>query len=230
MPRIVKPPVVTLINLIVFLLFFVNNISFDKKLRDAQVSLNVAEYSKIELVREKVRSTQYQFKNISVLIKDKRNVTLDFGGAMLKFHGRILPFVVDGCDNVTLKNFTINYDRTFYSQADIISVDGRELVIRMDEGFPYEIRDGGLVFTSDTWENDTCDCWVLMQEFDASTKSLALDSILRIGRFGKKAKKDPLSPLPIVLFTVEDLGDRFIRLIAGLSLCSCVIISLYPAR
>ncbi len=153
-------------------------------------------------------------KNISVLIKDKRNVTLDFGGAMLKFHGRILPFVVDGCDSVTLKNFTINYDRTFYSQADIISVDGRELVIRMDEGFPYEIRDGGLVFTSDTWENDTCDCWVLMQEFDASTKSLALDSILRIGRFGKKAKKDPLSPLPIVLFTVEDLGDRFIRLIA----------------
>lgn len=68
------------------LLFFVNNISFDKKLRDAQVSLNVAEYSKIELVREKVRSTQYQFKNQNLVIEGRDITTVVYPNADFKFY------------------------------------------------------------------------------------------------------------------------------------------------
>ena len=48
---------------------------------------------------------------IAFILKDLHDVTIDFGGAELVFHGRIAPFVLDGCKNVTIKNCKINYDR-----------------------------------------------------------------------------------------------------------------------
>ena len=56
------------------------------------------------------------------ILKDLKDVTLDFGGAELVFHGKIVPFILDGCENVTIRNCTIDYDRPFYTEAHILDV------------------------------------------------------------------------------------------------------------
>ena len=43
--------------------------------------------------------------NTFVFIKDKNNITIDFNGATLIFHGKIQPFLVDNCENITIKLF-----------------------------------------------------------------------------------------------------------------------------
>ena len=40
--------------------------------------------------------------NIAFLLKGKENVVLDFCGATLYLHGKIQPFILDGCKNVTV--------------------------------------------------------------------------------------------------------------------------------
>ena len=66
---------------------------------------------------------------VAFLLKDLRNVTLDFGGAALVFHGKIVPFILDGCENVTIRNCTIDYDRPFYTETHILDVSEDRLAL-----------------------------------------------------------------------------------------------------
>ena len=52
-------------------------------------------------------------------LRGLNNVILDFGGATLLLHGRIQPFIIDECENITIRNVTVAYDRAFYSEFDV---------------------------------------------------------------------------------------------------------------
>ena len=48
-----------------------------------------------------------QLKDISAGYQGKtvvKNITLDFGGATIVLHGKIQPFLLDGAENITIKN------------------------------------------------------------------------------------------------------------------------------
>ena len=94
------------------------------------------------------------YLDVAFLIKGVKNVTLDFGGATLVFHGRIVPFILDGCEKVKIKNVKVDYDRPFYTQADVLSYKEGEMEIKIDEGFDYEVRDGYLIVKGDGWEKN----------------------------------------------------------------------------
>lgn len=83
------------------------------------------------------------------------NITFDLGGTKLIFHGRILPFMMKDCRNITFKNFSIDYDRYFYTEMEILDVDIDRLRLRVGDAYPFMIRDDALVAVSDTWESDT---------------------------------------------------------------------------
>ena len=36
------------------------------------------------------------------------NVTLDFGGAVITLHGRIQPFIIDKCSNITISSLSFH--------------------------------------------------------------------------------------------------------------------------
>lgn len=57
-----------------------------------------------------------------------RNVTLDFKGAKITLHGKIQPFILDGCKNVTIKNVVVEYERAMYTELNIVENTGKELV------------------------------------------------------------------------------------------------------
>ncbi|MCD8318153.1 MAG: hypothetical protein LUC45_04560 [Paraprevotella sp.] len=46
-------------------------------------------------------------KHIGMWLRGMKNITIDGGGARFVTHGEMTPFVIDGCENVTLKNFTL---------------------------------------------------------------------------------------------------------------------------
>ena len=56
-------------------------------------------------------------------------------GAKLVFHGRILPFVLKGCRNVTLKNFSIDYERPFFTQGTVTESGDESLTLEIPDGF-----------------------------------------------------------------------------------------------
>lgn len=86
-------------------------------------------------------------------LKDKENVTLDFGGAVITLHGLIQPFIIDNCTNITIKNVTVEYERANYTELDVIKHDGNELWCKPKEKFPCRVENGYFIPYSSTWED-----------------------------------------------------------------------------
>ena len=66
---------------------------------------------------EKIYRATYPSKkdwlDTAIYLKGLSNVTLDFGGATLCLcDDSIQPFVLDECDNVTIKNVVVEYERS----------------------------------------------------------------------------------------------------------------------
>lgn len=134
------------------------------------------------------------------------DVTIDLSGASLIFHGRIAPFVITNCKNITLKNFSIDYDRPFYTQGEILEVNGTHLKLRISDGFPYRVKNGVLYAVSDTWEQPFDQYHMLFQPYDAKTRSpaYAADCILAV--IGTE-EYDKNPPLPIHHLSLEECQD-----------------------
>ncbi len=125
-------------------------------------------------------------------LRNLKNVTLDFGGAVLTLHGKIQPFLLDGCENVSVRNVTVRYDRCPYTQGEIVSSDAERLVLKIGSDFPYRVEDGELVIVSDTWENRDLDkAPMFLQNFDAATRQ---GRGIHLVIFGKNPQIDPSLP------------------------------------
>lgn len=51
--------------------------------------------------------------NIAFYLKGKKNVVIDGGGSEFIFHGRVTPFLLEGCENIEIRNLTVDYDPLF---------------------------------------------------------------------------------------------------------------------
>ncbi len=147
-----------------------------------------------------------EYLDIAFLLKDLTNVTLDFAGATLMFHGRIVPFILDNCKNFTIKNVKIDYDRPFYTQATVYECTTERMRIRLDEGFTCRVDPDhkGLVATAETWEyrmnRNDCLLWLYDME-DREDHSIIL------ALFGEEIYPKDNPPLPIGQILVETDGD-----------------------
>lgn len=116
-------------------------------------------------------------KSIAFYLKDKKNIIIDGNGSSLMGFGRILPFYITNCSNVTIRNFTIDYERPFTSQGEVIEASPSYVVMKVDKKeFPYEIRNNTLKFIGDGYVNDFIHGFL---EFDKDEKrpiSTAFDS------------------------------------------------------
>ncbi len=146
---------------------------------------------------------------VAFLLENLKDTVLDFNGATLMFHGRIVPFVLIDCENVVIKNLKIDYDRPFYTQADVQSIGDGEMEIRIDNGFDYEVKDGYLWAKSETWENNLNKNDCLLWLYD-KTHNKSYDIILAL--FGDEIFPDENPPLPIRQLSIEEKnGKQIIR-------------------
>lgn len=72
-------------------------------------------------------------KTMGFALIGKKNITVDGEGADLIFSGDILPFSVDECENVTVKNLSIDYADPRYVQARILRADENGTVLDFNE-------------------------------------------------------------------------------------------------
>ena len=157
----------------------------------------------------RISSIAGEFLDVAFLIKDLKNVTLDFGGATLVFHGRIVPFILDGCENVKIKNVKVDYDRPFYTQAKILSCGNGEMEIKIDDGFNYYVKDGYLIVKGEGWEKNLNKNDCLLWPIDRTGKK---GYGIILGLFGEKIYPNDNPPLPIHKILIEEKDDGVLKL------------------
>ncbi|WP_146393044.1 sulfatase-like hydrolase/transferase [Allorhodopirellula solitaria] len=88
-------------------------------------------------------------KRFGFPIFGRDSLTIDGGGSTFLFHGRMVPFTVDGGSEVTLKNFTIDWTQSFHAELHVVGSDAAEkrCVVETDaEAYPYTIAGGEIRF------------------------------------------------------------------------------------
>jgi hypothetical protein len=77
------------------------------------------------------------------------DLEIDAQGADFIFDGFVCPFLLDGSKRINLKNFSINYKRTFHSEGKIIAAYHDSMDIAFTPAFPYIVTNNKLTFTGD---------------------------------------------------------------------------------
>ena len=86
-------------------------------------------------------------KRIAFDFSGWRKVKIRGEGAVFLFHTDILPFHLDRCQEILIEGITIDYERTGYSEGEIVELSGKRMVLRIDrKEYPYRVFHGELYF------------------------------------------------------------------------------------
>lgn len=92
-----------------------------------------------------------QTKHIGLWLKGLKNITIDGKGAHIITHGEMTVFVIDGCENITLKNFTVTAADPTVPELTVTEVGDRHMTVRIHPQSKYLIKDGKFSFVGDSW-------------------------------------------------------------------------------
>ncbi|MBQ8683691.1 MAG: right-handed parallel beta-helix repeat-containing protein [Clostridia bacterium] len=86
----------------------------------------------------KMPKRRYEF-NKTIQLKGVQDMTIDGGGSQFIMTDKVSAFYLTGCKNVTLTNFTVDYDPLRYTQGVIKAVNGNKLTVEIDAGYPSDV-------------------------------------------------------------------------------------------
>lgn len=89
-------------------------------------------------------------KRIAFPLFQMEDLTIDGQGSTFMFHGFVNPFVIEGAKSIALENFSIDFSRTFHSEAKIVAQAEEGLILEVSENSPFRVENGLLQFTGFT--------------------------------------------------------------------------------
>ncbi len=93
-------------------------------------------------------------KKVGIELKDLKNITLNGQGSEFIFHGRMLPLAIINCQNISLKNLSIDFSLPALRQLKILKADraGDEVIAELYPKGNYRIDKNKLVFIGEGYE------------------------------------------------------------------------------
>ncbi|MGJ8695382.1 MAG: right-handed parallel beta-helix repeat-containing protein [Verrucomicrobiaceae bacterium] len=88
-------------------------------------------------------------KRMAFPLFERKDFTLDGGGSTFLFRGRMSPVVVAKSEGTTLKNFSIDWVRSFHSELPVVESNQEKsyFVAEVDrERYPYTVKGGEILF------------------------------------------------------------------------------------
>lgn len=119
-------------------------------------------------------------RRIAFDLKGKRDIIIDGQGSEFIFHGEIIPFNLEDASNIALKNFSIDWDRPFHSQGEVVDIDSinKTFDLKISDEYPYRIE-GNELFWFGSHDQSPWDSQAWVQDirtnlfFDKATKATA---------------------------------------------------------
>ena len=93
---------------------------------------------------------------IAFNLTGNKDITIDGGGSEFIFHGEMIPFNIEDTENVILRNFSIDWERPFHSEAKVVANDKvkQTFDIQISEDYPYRMEGDQLIWLlDDDWDD-----------------------------------------------------------------------------
>ena len=121
-------------------------------------------------------SQQYIDKKPVMSVEGKKNLIIDGDGSKLVFYGHCTPFYLEGCENVTLKNFIIDWEQPMAAEGKVVSRCADYIDVEIDtNNFPCYVKDYCLYFNVGDGESYPL-TYGLHTVYDPSSLTVAPDS------------------------------------------------------
>ncbi len=91
-----------------------------------------------------------------IFMKDMKDIVIDGNGAKILVHGKMTPFLLEGCENITIKNLEIDYARPTMSEFTVIEGKNDEYTIKINKECLFEIEDNTLYWLGEKDKNGDC--------------------------------------------------------------------------
>lgn len=105
-------------------------------------------------------------KTLAILLEKVTNLTIDGQGSVFIMHGRMQPLTLDHSENISLKNFTVDWEIPLTAQGEVIRTTPDYMEVKIDAvQYPYIIENSKLTFVGEGWKSAV---WSIMQ-FDPKT-------------------------------------------------------------
>lgn len=129
---------------------------------------------------------------IAFNLEQKSGITIDGSGADFVFHGKVMPFNIRNAKNISLKNFSMDWDRPYNTQAKIIEATDDYVDMSIDkEEYPYEITNDSIWFLGEGWRRPIVPQYTNL--YDKDTKDIVFQTRDRpLGDALYSAKVTPL--------------------------------------
>jgi hypothetical protein len=83
-------------------------------------------------------------KRTAFPIIDFDKLEIDGNGSEFIFHGKMVPFIIEGSKNITIKNLSINWEVPFYLQGKVVANNITEKSFDIEVSTPYKVQYGHL--------------------------------------------------------------------------------------
>lgn len=90
-------------------------------------------------------------KHIGLWLRGLRNITIDGNGARIVTHGEMSPIVIDSCENIVLKNFSLTAADPTVPEFKVVAVDSCFMTVDVSVSSRFEINDGRFYFVGEGW-------------------------------------------------------------------------------
>lgn len=99
------------------------------------------------------------------------NLEIDGDGSMFLFKGYVCPFYVNKASGITLRNFTVDFVRSFHSEGHIVEVTPDYIDVTFSKEYPYYVDDKGHLRMTD--DEGVEYPWYYLLEFDTQRRETA---------------------------------------------------------
>ncbi len=89
----------------------------------------------------------------AILLKNKRNITIDGNGACVLVHGKMTPIILDHCENVTIKNLTLDYACPTMSEFKVLKSENGVCDIKINDDCLYKVQSNELFWVGEKDKN-----------------------------------------------------------------------------
>ncbi|MBE6771934.1 MAG: hypothetical protein E7547_07325 [Ruminococcaceae bacterium] len=85
-------------------------------------------------------------RRTAIYLKDKKNVTINGNGATLTVHGKMTPLLFDGCENITVRNLTVDYACPTMAEFTVVSNNEGEIVIKINSDCLFRVEGNEIIW------------------------------------------------------------------------------------
>jgi hypothetical protein len=90
-------------------------------------------------------------QRVGLFFKGLKNIRLEGNGSTFVFHGKMISWVLDSCENITLRNYTVDYERPGMSEMTVRSVSPTEVTVAVHPDSRLTIMDGKVQWYGEGW-------------------------------------------------------------------------------